>query len=901
MADRNWTGNANRAPGVIDEDDPFAALTRLVEIDAEREADAHEPAPSDDAASGFDLEAELLQEFERYDAAASDDVDGADDEVTGASVHEAAPEMSEPPESEQAEAEDPDVVDDTEDPETVGGTFLEGDLEAAMAQELDVFADSAEEDEGFEVEPSFSGPVPDLDDEPAFENVEAAVEEAAFAGPVPDLDDLSADEFGIEDSDIAFAGPTPDFDFEADFSAAPTGAGILDDIAADEDDLSADDMMAGELELSLGIPEKEAPAVSEPASAFAEWKNERLSVNSSTQEVSWVPEPVLGHPGEALSGTEDQEEEVALSASGEVTAEFADEDEAVVEPEDVKAVETAVSEEIDPLAELQAIMGKTPVAAPAVSNVTTTDDSDLDIDFDTLEMDLASVELDELEDIVLDDEEVRDPPAADAPDTATFIFDPSQITEVDPDAEFIADLEIPQVPDVDDVAPAVASRNYDLEFESDMAELLNENIAGPLSVEDPVAVDDSTTEAFEKELTEELQVTAPSSGEYSRDLLEFQEYDEHVDLLARNRRGGVWVAAAAVAAVVVIVGGAYAWLNSGTGSDTVFAGGNGEPPVIMADKTPFKEVPADKGGAVVPNQDKAVYDKVEGNSVDTVKQESLINSEEAPVDVADQASLQNVLPLEINGEEDAAGIPQDDRLLPGQETQQPAQNEQKPATIAPRKVKTMIVMPDGTLVARETPEPAATTTAGSVDAASADDSATQAAIPAAEPDTGAQSAVEQVANADVDVTAPVRPVKITEVPGMPVPTPRPTEQPVNVVSTVTERGNVAAPETQTASASAAEQVQQPEPATPQKTSIPPGTYVIQIASLTSQESAEKTYANLASRFSSVIGGRGVDIQRADITGKGTYYRVRVPAGTRDEAIALCERYKAAGGSCLVSR
>ncbi len=51
----------------------------------------------------------------------------------------------------------------------------------------------------------------------------------------------------------------------------------------------------------------------------------------------------------------------------------------------------------------------------------------------------------------------------------------------------------------------------------------------------------------------------------------------------------------------------------------------------------------------------------------------------------------------------------------------------------------------------------------------------------------------------------------------------------------------------------------------------------------------------------MIGGRGVDIKRADIEGKGTFYRVRIPAGTRDEANQICARYKSAGGSCLVTR
>ncbi|PLT84168.1 hypothetical protein BMJ34_35975, partial [Sinorhizobium medicae] len=84
-------------------------------------------------------------------------------------------------------------------------------------------------------------------------------------------------------------------------------------------------------------------------------------------------------------------------------------------------------------------------------------------------------------------------------------------------------------------------------------------------------------------------------------------------------------------------------------------------------------------------------------------------------------------------------------------------------------------------------------------------------------------------------------------------------------------------------------------------SVPAGSYVIQIASLPSEAEAQKSYNNLSSRYASVIGGRGVDIRKAEIAGKGTYYRVRIPVGTREEANSLCSRYKSAGGSCLVTK
>ena len=65
--------------------------------------------------------------------------------------------------------------------------------------------------------------------------------------------------------------------------------------------------------------------------------------------------------------------------------------------------------------------------------------------------------------------------------------------------------------------------------------------------------------------------------------------------------------------------------------------------------------------------------------------------------------------------------------------------------------------------------------------------------------------------------------------------------------------------------------------------------------------AQSSFANLSARYGNLIGGRAMNIQRADIPGKGTFYRVRVAAQDRSDATSLCTRIKAAGGSCFVAR
>ena len=74
-----------------------------------------------------------------------------------------------------------------------------------------------------------------------------------------------------------------------------------------------------------------------------------------------------------------------------------------------------------------------------------------------------------------------------------------------------------------------------------------------------------------------------------------------------------------------------------------------------------------------------------------------------------------------------------------------------------------------------------------------------------------------------------------------------------------------------------------------------------IASQPTAEAAQTSYQNLARRYSGILGGHAANIVKAEITGKGTYYRVRISAGSKEDAIALCTKYKAAGGTCFVSK
>jgi len=324
----------------------------------------------------------------------------------------------------------------------------------------------------------------------------------------------------------------------------------------------------------------------------------------------------------------------------------------------------------------------------------------------------------------------------------------------------------------------------------------------------------------------------------------------------RGRRGLIL---ASVAGIAVLIGGIGYHFIGGSGS--------GEPVVIRADNQPIKVQPENPGGATVPNQDKAVYDRVAGTLPNNPEQQTLITSGEEPVDLAAQDN----------------DVGTNDFLEPNQAAEAPANSGQNAPLIQPRQVETMIVRPDGTIVQAQQPALATQQAAPATDSsliappAETDEIAALAAgsepqqptvnTPAAQPEISAQTPAAPA------VRAPVVPS-------------RPAEQPTTIVGNVPQR-------TQAPAAAA--------PAAPQVASAAGGGYFIQIASQPSAELAQKSYANMAQRYGSVIGGRAVDIKRADIPNKGTYYRVRVQAGSKDDANALCGRFKGAGGSCFVTQ
>ena len=150
-----------------------------------------------------------------------------------------------------------------------------------------------------------------------------------------------------------------------------------------------------------------------------------------------------------------------------------------------------------------------------------------------------------------------------------------------------------------------------------------------------------------------------------------EEYD--VEPVARKSRKGLVAALAAVG--VIVVGGLAVWAF-GLGGD----GGETETPVLAANTDPVKEAPEDPGGKVIPNQNKTVYNRIDGTETDEAPSE-LMPATEEPLALTPDGQAPRVISLS-GGE---ANVAQSNGAETG-------------GAVAPKKVRTVIVRPDGTIV-----------------------------------------------------------------------------------------------------------------------------------------------------------------------------------------------------------
>lgn len=332
------------------------------------------------------------------------------------------------------------------------------------------------------------------------------------------------------------------------------------------------------------------------------------------------------------------------------------------------------------------------------------------------------------------------------------------------------------------------------------------------------------------------------------------DYSHDLPPVHQPSRGKRWGMLAAGVALIAVVGGVGAYMMGG-GSGGLTGDG---PLLVRADTEPYKVAPADPGGRAIPNQNKAVYERLSRDGpAPSVQQQELVTAIEEPLDISEEESASDLPGVMVGETMSPSASSADDIETASVES---GQSGAESLTLQPRKVRTLTVLPDGTLVQKEVP--AAPTQPDLL-------TATSQTTPAAnlEPIGGIEPAMPFGASGNA----------------------------ASAGSTPT----VASPAEASVAAPAPEQ--QVAALEPQPSAPPPGSFFVQISSQPSEALAKESLQNLGNRYSSVIAGRSLGIQSAEIPGKGTYYRVRVTTASRDEANSVCEKLKSAGGSCFVTR
>ena len=439
----------------------------------------------------------------------------------------------------------------------------------------------------------------------------------------------------------------------------------------------------------------------------------------------------------------------------------------------------------------------------------------------------------------------------------------------------------------------------------------------PLSAEPEIAAAAAAAEAF-GQITSDAEERTPSFESFI-DADTPDEYPPVPGYGAAGRKAGVSQTNAArrpggmrpLAIVGSLLGVAFL---GALGFIVVNGLGGGEtdlPPIITADAGPTKIAPANPGGAPAPEQSKLIYDRVgvagDAGEAALAADETVTTVPRPDVQRTDASREISRIILPNSG----------DPLLPDEESTSRSAAEEAPAAVGPKRVRTVVVRPDGTIVsstsspaaaspdaaAASAQEPPATVALADTALPSSQPSEVPddpvhgtASVPAAEPDP---MALEEDFESDdpFALDAPQEPDAIAETPpGRTAPSAAaPAARGTGPISLLPKPDGAG---TQTEPAVAAV-----EPAAPaQRATSAGGSYFVQVSSQRSESQALAAYREMQKRFPSILGDREPDIQRADLGSRGIYYRARVAPGlSSGEAASLCTSLKSAGGDCIVTQ
>ncbi|SMQ63756.1 Sporulation related domain-containing protein [Devosia lucknowensis] len=334
-------------------------------------------------------------------------------------------------------------------------------------------------------------------------------------------------------------------------------------------------------------------------------------------------------------------------------------------------------------------------------------------------------------------------------------------------------------------------------------------------------------------------------------------------------------------ALLAVAGGGLYWVL-GQGGTT-----SGPAPLLVADTTPTKEVP--EVDTTEPAPQSVVFNEISG--ANTGADEQIVSRDQADTDAVVAA---NTPPAGTSG------------VIAGVDGTEVDPNQDG---LVNRKVRTVTVRPDGTIISGN------------------DSLAGSAILPVDRPNVpdvpGADfSTPDLIANASAEAatatattateTAPTTPavpavtagssVPVVDAAGAPlagrtvtIPMDRPADFATAASSAISAANAAPTATTQPLAAPAA------TPTVPAATTTTGGTAAayVQLASQRSEAEAQQTAQAVSTRYGVLFGGASPEIRRVDLGERGIYYRVLVPAPSRESAANICTNVRAAGGECLL--
>jgi hypothetical protein len=369
-----------------------------------------------------------------------------------------------------------------------------------------------------------------------------------------------------------------------------------------------------------------------------------------------------------------------------------------------------------------------------------------------------------------------------------------------------------------------------------------------------------------------------------------EDYEE--DEAPPRKRRGFAIVAALLGLMVLGTAGAFAYRAMFGGSMLPSL-----PPIIKADNTPTKIVPAAAGASG------------QANASDAGSPDKLVSREEKPVDVPTPANTPRVVSTIPIFPDPNAGL--QSSIAPGSQGMNAGMAGQNisgavaPSPAAGGPGGPLAIGPTGAASYGGSVAPAPTMPLAGMagqgapvqtQQAVAPNSATKkvhtVAIHPGQPDGTDAAAVAPAA-------APARalPASAPSRPAAPRPLAVAPAQGGNApLSIVPSQGDTAAPaRTHTALARPTAPVAEPAPTAG-------GGYSVQVSSQRSEAEAQAAYRGLQAKYPSQLGGHTSSVRQVNLGDKGVFYRTLVgPYASMEQAAQMCSSLKAAGGSCIVQR